>query len=164
MKKPTIFSIYAEDKKGLIGQLLIHFNKKGYPVHSLNAARTDISDLVLITLETELPESELEPFTHRLRKIIEVQAIRTSTQALKKTGFYRLAIAALTSELWSLASRYGAQLSNMDEHTFTLSKTGTDPDLCDLYQKLEGPHLIAFCKSGMIAEESLVSFEEIEML
>lgn len=48
--KPTIFSIYAEDKKGLLGQTLIHFNKKSYEVISLNIARTDISGLVMLTI------------------------------------------------------------------------------------------------------------------
>ena len=50
---PTIFSIYAEDKKGLVGQVLIYFNRKSYELISLNVARTDISDLVMLTIEAD---------------------------------------------------------------------------------------------------------------
>ncbi len=76
MKKPnkinqqTIFAIYAEDKKGLIGQILVYFNLKSYDVSSLNVACTDISDMVLITLKATVPLNDLQPFTERLKKII----------------------------------------------------------------------------------------------
>ena len=166
MKKPannpqTIFAIYAEDKKGLIGQILIYFNRKSYDVSSLNVARTDISDLVLITLEADVPGADLKPFTERLKKIIEVYAITTydGRHQLKKSGFYRMNIIALNTELWQLIGTYGAQLSSIGTDTFVISKTGSDHDLQQLYNHLEGPQLLGFCKSGLIMEESLVPFE-----
>ena len=159
--QPTIFSIYAEDKKGLLGQILVHFNKRSYEVISLNVARTDISELVMLSIEAVLPAKDLLPFIERLKKVIEVYAISTYTNNLKKTGFYRLGSAALNNELWLLIGKYGAHLSSMGEKTFVISKTGSDDDLEELYRKLEGPHLLGFCKSGLIVEESLVPFEEL---
>lgn len=169
MKKPnhaqpqTIFAIYAEDKKGLIGQVLIYFNRKSYEVTTLNVSRTDISDLVLITLEATVPECDLLPFTGRLKKIIEVYAITTydNSHNLKKTGFYRMAISALKNDLWQLIDKYGAHLSSMGTDTFVISKTGIDKDLEELYARLEGPHLLGFCKSGLIMEDSLVPFDNL---
>ena len=158
---PTIFSIYAEDKKGLVGQILIHFNKRSYEVISLNVARTDISDLVMITLEAIIPGMDLAPFAERLKKIVEVYAVQTFEKVLKKTGFYRLETAALNPALWSLISKYGAHLSSMGERAFVIAKTGSDADLAELYSLLEGPHLLGFCKSGLIVEESLVPFEDL---
>ena len=157
----TIFSIYAEDKKGLVGQILIHFNKRSYEVISLNVARTDISDLVMVTLEAVVPAADLLPFVERLKKIVEVYAVQTFADCLKKTGFFRLSVAALNGALWALIGKYGAQLSSMGENTFVISKTGSDADLSCLYSLLEGPHLLGFCKSGLIMEESLVPFEEL---
>lgn len=159
--KPTIFSIYAEDKKGLVGQLLIPFNKRSYELISLNVARTDISDLVMITIEALIPAAELNPFKERLKKIIEVQAVQTFSDNLKKTGFYRLESAALNSALWQLIGKYGANLSSMGENTFVITKSGTDDDLEELYRRLEGRHLLGFCKSGLIMEDSLVPFDEL---
>ena len=157
----TIFSIYAEDKKGLVGQILVYFNRKSYDVVSLNVARTDISDLVMLTIEAVVPDNDLLPFTERLKKIIEVYAITTYRNSLKKTGFYRMGSAALNNNLWLLLGKYGAHLSTMGEKTFVICKTGSDQDLDELYGKLEGPHLLGFCKSGLIVEESLVPFEEL---
>jgi acetolactate synthase-1/3 small subunit len=76
-----IFAIYAEDKKGLVGQVLIYFNRCSYDVKSMNVSRTDISDLVLITLEAEVPEPAIKPFTERLKKIIEVMPLRLTQPA-----------------------------------------------------------------------------------
>jgi acetolactate synthase-1/3 small subunit len=159
----TIFAIYAEDKKGLIGQILVYFNRKNYEVSTINVSRTDISDLVLITLEAGVPEDHIKPFTERLKKIIEVHAVTIfgGGHLLKKTGFYRMALPALNNDLWQLIGRYGAQLSSMGKETFVINKTGSDKDLTELYIKLEGQHLLGFCKSGLIVEESLMPFDEI---
>jgi len=160
-----IFALYAEDKKGLIGQILIYFNRSSYNIKSMNVSRTDISDLVLITLEAEVPEAALSPFKEKLKKIIDVYAVSSypAGEGLKKTGFYRLAAAALNNQLWSLMAKYGAALSSMGEKSLVISKTGSDKDLAELYSLLEGPHLLGFCKSGLIIEESLVPIEQLIM-
>src|SRR6185437_4433970 len=93
--QPTVFSIYAEDKRGLLGQILVHFNKKNYEMASLNVARTDISGLVMLTVEAVVPCADLKPFVERLKKVIEVYMVMTYAADLKKTGFYRMGGAAL---------------------------------------------------------------------
>jgi acetolactate synthase-1/3 small subunit len=167
MKKATdqqnqfIFAIYAGDKKGLVGQILVYFNRCSYDLKSMNVSRTDISDFVLITLEAEVPASALKPFVEKLKKIIEVYAITTypAGEGLKKTGLYRLSVKALNNNLWNLMTKYGATLSNMGESSLVISKTGMDKDLSELYSLLEGPQLLGFCKSGLIVDESLVPFD-----
>ncbi|TSJ44417.1 hypothetical protein FO440_09630 [Mucilaginibacter corticis] len=169
MKKPVpttnqfIFSLYADDKKGLIGQILIYFNRSSYDVQSLNVARTDISDLVMVTLEAEVPAQAIGPFSEKLKKIVEVYAVTVypAGEGLKKTGFYRLSAAALNAQLWALMAKYGATLSSMGENSLVISKTGSDKDLAELFALLEGPHLLGFCKSGLIVEESLVPYESL---
>ncbi|MDB5156287.1 MAG: ilvH 1 [Mucilaginibacter sp.] len=127
----------------------------------MNVARTDISDIVLITLETEVPSAAILPFTEKLKKIVEVYTVNTyaAGEGLKKTGFFRLAIDALNPKLWSLMAKYGTTLSSVSEESLVICKTGSDKDLSELYSLLEGPHLLGFCKSGLIVEESLVPLE-----
>jgi len=158
-----IFAIYAEDKKGLIGHIMIYFNRNSYDVQSLNVSRTDISDLVLVTLEAELPEAALAPFREKIEKIVEVYAVTVypAGDGLKKTGFYRLNATALNTPLWSLMAKYGAALSSMGADSFVISKSGSDKDLAELYALVEGPDLLGFCKSGLIVEESLVPFDTL---
>jgi len=158
-----IFSIYADDKKGLIGQLMTYFNRKSFDVSSVNVARTDISDLVLVTLEASVPQAELKPFMERLKKIIEVYTVNVipAAEGLKKIGFYRMGIATMDKSFWATLQKYGASLSSLSTDTLVISKTGSDHDLQELYEQLEGPHLLGFCKSALIVEDCLVSFEEM---
>jgi len=159
----TIFSIYAEDKKGLLGQLLIYFNRKGYEVISLNAARTDISDLVLVTIEAIVPVSELPPFTERLKKVIEVYAVHTlcTLSGLNKLAFFRLAMPVMETAQWQAVQQYGATISSISGDAVVVTKAGSDELLGRLYAALDGPYLLAFCKSPLIVEESLVPFEAL---
>jgi acetolactate synthase small subunit len=158
-----IFSIYADDKKGLVGQLMTYFNRKSYDVDSLNVARTDISDLVLVTLEASVPQHELKPFAERLKKIVEVYTVNVipAAEGLKKIGFYSMATATMDKLFWATLQKYGASLSSLYADTLVISKTGSDRDLQELYEQLEGPHLLGFCKSALIVEDCLVSFEEM---
>ena len=158
-----IFSVYAEDKRGLIGQLMVFFNRRYYDVHSLNVARTDISDLVMITIEVALPAQEVVTLQEKLKKIIEVFSVTVTSGnvGLKKTGFYRLSTDVLDKHLWQLIQKYGATLSSIDKDSLVISKTGQDKDLAELYSLLDGPALLEFCKSALIVESSLVPFAQL---
>lgn len=158
-----IFTVYAEDKRGLIGQLMVFFNRRYYDVHSLNVARTDISDLVMLTIEVTLPAGEIFTLQEKLKKIIEVYSVTVTSgdAGLKKTGFYRLSLNVLNEPLWQLIQKYGATLSGIDKDSLVITKTGQDKDLAELYSLLEGPSLLGFCKSALILEQSLVPLEQL---
>jgi len=158
-----VFTVYAGDKRGLIGQLMVLFNRRYYDVSSLNVARTAISDLVMITIEVTLPAYEVVTLQGKLKKVIEVYSVTVTSGnvGLKKTGFYRLSTDVLDKHLWQLIQKYGATLSSIDKDSLVISKTGQDKDLAELYSLLDGPSLLGFCKSALIVESSLVPFEKL---
>ncbi|ASU35888.1 hypothetical protein [Mucilaginibacter xinganensis] len=153
-----IIAIYSEDKKGLLGQILILFNKKNYLVNTVNVSRTDVNNLVMITVEAIVPLNELPLLLRRLEKIVEVyraSGYLPGEVNLDKVGFFRLAPQIAGPPFWSVLQKYGAVISSMGNGCIIIRKTGSDRDLREFYEKLEGPHLLGFCKSGLIAEESL---------
>ncbi|MDO3644859.1 ACT domain-containing protein [Mucilaginibacter sp. L3T2-6] len=153
-----VIAICSEDKKGLLGQILVLFNKRSYEVSSLNVSRTDINELVMITVEAVLPVNELPLLLARLQKIVEVYRAAgylAGEANLDKVGFFRLSRAIDESLFWSVLQKYGAVISRLSKDEVVIRKTGSDRDLFELYGKLDGPHLLGFCKSGLIAEESL---------
>jgi acetolactate synthase small subunit len=170
MKKPQpnenehcIIAVYADDKKGLLGQILNIFNRRSYNVNSLNVSRTDIREIVLITMEVEFPLDKLQGLLLKIEKIIEVYnaiAYLPGELILNKVGFYRVAIQLMSDDLWLLLQKYGAIVSKVFEGSFVIQKTGTDNDLHEFYNHLEGEHLLSFCKSTLIAEKSLVQLDK----
>lgn len=169
-KQPTtqkhyVIAIYSEDKKGLLGQVLILFNKMDYEVNGLNVSRTDISDVVLITIEVLMPEAGLATLLRKLEKIVEIYratAFMPGDTGLEKVGFFRLSKEIFSAAFWALVQRYGAVVSSISEDALVIRKFGSDRNLQELYSQLDGPYLLGFCKSGLIAEESLLSIEHFE--
>ncbi|MES2277368.1 MAG: ACT domain-containing protein [Bacteroidota bacterium] len=161
----TTIVLYAEDKKGLLGQVLMLLNRRDFPVISLSVARTDIHELVIITLEVVLPQAELHIILHKLEKIIEVykaEAYFAGTFELNKVGHYRLVEKVLDQQLFELLQRHGAIVCRSSSNELVIQKTGTDRDLQILYDLLEGRHLQSFCKSALIAEPSLAVLNDLD--
>lgn len=158
-----IFCIYAADRKGLIGLLLIHFNRRYYDIKSLNVSRTDVSDLVMVTIEATVTAHEANILAEKLKKIIEVYSVVVypGPTELKKAGFYRLSAEAQNNSFWHTIQKHGAVLSFMGEGYMIVQKIGSDDDLDKLYSLLEGPHLTGFCRTALIVEQSIKLLETI---
>jgi len=152
-------AIYADDKKGLLGQVLMLFNRRNYPVYSLSVARTDLQEVVLIMLEVYLPETDVHTILMKLEKIIEVhkaEVFKPGEIDSPKIGLFRLGLAAMGSATWTLLEKHGAAVCGLSEDAFLIRKIGTESDLKTLYNQLEGPHLLDFCQSSIVAPEMLL--------
>jgi len=158
-----IIAVYADDKKGLLAQLLNMLNRRNYTISSLNVSRTDIREIVLITIEVKLPLNVLQVLLRKIETIIEVyQAIAYMPDelVLNKVGFYRVTKQVMDDNFWLLLQKYGATVSKIFEHSLVIQKTGTDNDLNEFYNRLDGEHLLSFCKSGLIAEKSMMQLDK----
>lgn len=163
-KSTSIVTIHAEDKKGLLGQILMIFNRSSYDVLQLNVARTDVQDLVLITLEAEIPVAFVHFVKHKIEKIIEVYRCTiylSSETELNQVGHFRLSKTAMDPATMQLLQKYGAGIVDVKEDAFIVQKIGTEKDLNELYRQLEGVHLLSFCKSGLIVHDSLLALDDL---
>jgi acetolactate synthase-1/3 small subunit len=162
MNGKFIISILSEDKKGLLNQITSVFNKKNYEIESLCVARTDIRNIVMITVEALLPSTDLQNTLFKLERFIEVyraDAHCAKTHSLRKVAFFRVSKEIMTSHSWSVIQKYGASITGVFEDSLLLEKTGTDADIQELYNKLDGSHLLSFCKTTLVLEESMSTME-----
>lgn len=154
----TTIVVYAENKKGILGQVLIHFNKRSFEIHNLNVARTDLHELIVITIEIDLPAAEVETSIRRLRKIIEVVDVKAFLPGVLKTykvAHFQLLGGMFDQELFMLLQRYGAQITSCRENELIIRKIGDDNDIQSLYNLLERRNLNAFCKSLLVQDEAM---------
>lgn len=164
MNGKFIISILSEDKKGLLNQITSVFNKKNYEIESLCVARTDIRNIVMITIEALLPSEDLRNTLFKLERFIEVyraDAHCAKEHHLRKVAFFRVSKEIMTSHSWSVIQKYGASISGVFEDSLLLEKTGTDTDIQELYNKLDGSHLLSFCKTTLVLEKSMSNMEEL---
>ena len=154
----TTIVVYAEDKKGILGQVLIHFNKRSFEIQNLNVARTDLRELIVITIEVDLPVAELEPALCRMRKIIEVVDVKDflpGTLKVCKVAHFQLSGGSFDQDLFMLLQRHGAQITSCREDELVIRKIGDDNDIQSLYNLLERRNLNAFCKSLLVQDEAM---------
>ena len=159
-KQLFTIAIYADDKKGILGHILMIFNRPGYDISHLNVARTDVRDIILINIQAMLPQDQLKIILSKIEKIVEVYRAVGFETGIRKIAHYRLGNQQFNSDTLQLLQKHGAIITERLNDSFMIQKSGYDKDIDELYNLLDGEHLLGFCKSGLIVSESLMSFDE----
>jgi len=157
-----VIAIYADDKKGLLGQILMVLNRRNVMIYDLNVSRTDIQPIVLITIEVDLLPHEAYNINHKIANIIEVHKVTAypaNEIKLNKIAFFKLAGSCMRSTLWPSLQKYGAAITEIYDDSFIVQKIGSDRDLDELYHQLDGEFLISYCKSGLVVSQSLIPLD-----
>jgi acetolactate synthase-1/3 small subunit len=162
-----LITIKAEDRPGLLHLVTGVLNRKLIPVISLTAAPTDIHDVVLITMEIEVTEKALQPLLYKLENIVEVFAVEAKAHdktVCQRSAYFLMDKEFLASPKAASMNRWEAKIVNLDADTVLLSKSGNEAMIQRLYNELEGPHLLGFSQTGLIAESRLIAHEDIERI
>jgi len=165
MSKNYIVTIKAEDRPGLLHLVTGVLNRKLIPLISLNAAPTDIHDIVLITMEIEASEKALQPLLYKLENIIEVfavDAVPAAQASCLRAAYFKLDKAILDTPVKAAIQKYGAVIVNIYADGLLVSKYGSEVAIRQLYNELEGPHLLGFSQTGLIADSALIGHSDEE--
>lgn len=162
-----LLTLKAEDRPGLLHLVTGVLNRKLVPVISLAAAPTDMHDIVLITMEIEISEKALGPLLLKLENIIEVfavEAIPAENALCQRSAYFKLNREILNSPQAAAISKMHAQVISFDAAQITVSKSGSDAAIRALYNALEGPHLLGFSQTGLIADSGLIAHDDNERI
>jgi acetolactate synthase small subunit len=163
MKHPTIITIKAENRPGLVSQITAMLQRKQLAIESINAAKTVFKDVVLITLELFISEKALGLLLLRLENIIEVyaaEAVKANEANCLRAAYFKMAKGFMGTPGRSALQKYGAQVVNLYPDAVLVAQYGTDAAIRRLYAELAGPHLIGFSQSGLIADTGLMDNTE----
>lgn len=156
------FSLSCEDQPGLLARVLQHFSRPGYALHTVLQSRTDVSEIVLLTLEVVIPGAMVDPMIRKLNRIIGVLAVTVSFGSLLHTAIYRLLPAAFGPELCGLLNGFQARLISQESDGHLLvEQLGRQKDIQRLYDRLEGPELVGFCQQPVAISQPL-DWEELK--
>jgi acetolactate synthase small subunit len=164
MNDKFVFNIIAEDKKGLLNQIIAIFNKRNFEIDHLNFSRIDEPKVVVITFEIKLPVEELHTTLHKIEKIIEVYrvfAVKCENLPLRKSSFFRVSKKLLNELGLEVLKKFRAEITYTGEDSIVIEKCGSDQEITDLYEVLKDNFLISYCKSALICEKVLVDFHRL---
>jgi acetolactate synthase-1/3 small subunit len=162
MKTNYLLTILSDDRKGLVSNIANMLNRKDIEIEGISAARTDIRNQVLITIEVIATLAEIKNMSARIGNIIEVYQVNSTKFKdawYQKVALYTLQKEGFNSETYTKLQKFGASMVGYYRNEIIIQKTGRDEDIRMLYNELDGPYLTGFSKSAAIA---LKSFEDDE--
>ena len=162
-----LVTIKAEDRPGLLHLVTGMIEKKLIRIKSLSLAPTDIHEIVLVTIELSVSESELTTLAFKLENIIEVFSVEVSRYDEKlclRAAYYKLAKSFLESPKAIALSKYDATILKFYPDALLIAKYGTDATILNLYNELEGPHLLGFSQTGLITDSKLIGEDQSSVI
>ena len=163
----VVLTIKAEDRPGLLHLVSGMIEKRLVRIKSLSYAPTDIHDIILITIELNVSESDLAILALKLENIIEVfsvEATKYDEKLCLRAAYYKLAKTFLESPKAIALSKYDATIVKFFPDALLLAKYGTDATILKLYNELEGPELLGFSQTGLITDSDLIGEGESSVI
>jgi acetolactate synthase small subunit len=167
MNNHYVLTIRAADRPGLLHLVTGILNRKLIPIVSLTAAPTDVHDIVLITMEIAASEKALQPLLYKLENIIEIFSVDANAYGktvCQRSAYFLMDKEFLASPKAAAMNPWEVQIVNLHAETVLLSKSGNEAMIQRLYNELEGPHLLGFSQTGLIADSKLIAHEDIERI
>ena len=159
MKEKYLLNIKADEAPGLLSRVLIMLSRRRLEVETVTMSRTDISSVVLITIEIIIDGGAVQNLCLQLEKIIEVfstEALPNHAAKVEKLAYYKLSNGILQSSQGVSIQKYGAHLVNLYPDSFVISKSGSPAIINELYRVLEGKFLLGFAQTGPLANSSFL--------
>lgn len=167
MQEHYVLTIKAEDRPGLLHLVSGMIEKRLVKIISLSYAPTDIHQIVLITAEIITEESIAAQLALKLENIVEVFGVEVAQlgQVLRmRAAFFKLSKTLLESPAAIALSKYDATIVRFYPGALLLAKHGTEEAIQNLYNALDGPHLLGFSQTGLIADSRLMSEDQSSVI
>jgi acetolactate synthase-1/3 small subunit len=149
------FSVFTEDKPGVLHRLSNLFSKRKINIKSLTVSHSERQGFsrFTITIDTHLAKAQL--ICKQLEKIIEVEKalyFENKHMFYKEIALYKVeAPGDKHAELHDVIIHYSANLNEKNGDLFFLSLTGNETEI-DIFKRALKPYkLLEFVKSGRIA-------------
>jgi len=167
MRNDYILTIKAETRPGLLHLASGIIERKLIRIHSCSLAATDIHNIVLISIEITAGESELASLALKLENIIEVLSVevkRYEETLCLRAAYFKMDRAFLDTPKVSILNKYSAVIVNWYPDAFLAAKYGSDAAIRNLYNELDGPYLLGFSQTGLIADSKLIGEDESSVI
>jgi acetolactate synthase small subunit len=165
MKKEALttklFSLSCQDEDGILSRIIQTFSRPNYPIVTLSQARTDVREVVLITLEVRIPAAKVDHMVLRLEKIIGVLEVTCSFGAIMQYAVYRLS--SCTAETLNVLRGHQAQTITQHQDHWLSQQSAHPSDIQRLYNELGGPALVGFSQLPIAISQPLC-WEEVKSL
>jgi acetolactate synthase small subunit len=148
-----LFSLSCENHPTLLTRIIQTFTRPGYALETLSQSRTDVSDIVLITLEVAIPAAQVDHMILRLKRIIGVLEVTISFGSVLNSAVFTLS--DLMPSILNSLNRFQARAVEWQHGNLLIHQIGKEADIRQLYDEIDGPNLVAFSRSPLAISQPL---------
>ncbi len=166
-KDKYVLTIKAEDRPGLLHLISGILERKLIRITSFSLAPTDVHGIVLLSAEVTAAEEELNQVALNLANVIEVFAVevkRYEQVACLRAAYFKIQRDFVDTPKYSALNKYGAVITNWYSDAFLAAKYGSDAAILNLYNELDGPHLLGFSQTGVITDSKLIGEDQSSVI
>jgi acetolactate synthase small subunit len=147
MKKKNItsklFNLNCKNQNDLLPKIISTMHELGLEIETISQSRTDIPEIVLITIEVAMPGILIDNTILNLKKLPDVQDVTITFGSVLNAALFKISFDT-NENIWEILHRYNVRCISMENNTLLIHQIAKESDIQRLYNALEGPGLISF--------------------
>jgi acetolactate synthase I/III small subunit len=154
-ERSHILVLFADDQHGALDRIVGLLRRRRSNMQTFAIGRSEIPNVVRITVVMNDSEVGVEQLVEQLRKIVDVRHIVNLSYAqavARELALIKVnSTASQQSEIIELGALYGAHAVDVDQETVTLEVTGTADKVEKLVDQLQSYGIREVARTGCVA-------------
>lgn len=145
----------CKNQRDLLPEIISTMYQLGLEIETISQSRTDIPEIVLITIEVAMPGVLIDNTIINLKKIADVLDVTITFGSVLNAALFKISFDK-NENIWEILHRYNVRCISIENNTLLIHQIAKEGDIQRLYNALEGPGLISFSQLPLSNYQSTI--------
>lgn len=150
-----LFNLNCKNQNDLLPKIISTMHQLGLAIETISQSRTDIPEIVLITIEVAMPGILIDNTILNLKKIPDVYDVTITFGSVLNAALFKVSFDT-NENILEILHRYNVRCISIENNTLLIHQIGKENDIQRLYNALEGPGLLSFSQLPLSNYQSTV--------
>ncbi|TCQ99194.1 acetolactate synthase small subunit [Sphingobacterium sp. JUb20] len=150
-----LFTLNCKNQRDLLPEIISTMYQLGLEIETISQSRTDIPEIVLITIEVAMPGVLIDNTIINLKKIADVLDVTITFGSVLNAALFKISFDK-NENIWEILHRYNVRCISIENNTLLIHQIAKEGDIQRLYNALEGPGLISFSQLPLSNYQSTI--------
>lgn len=150
-----LFTLNCKNQRDLLPEIISTIHQLGLEIETISQSRTDIPEIVLITIEVAMPGILIDNTILTLKKIADVLDVTITFGSVLNAALFKISFDK-NENIWEILHRYNVRCISIENNTLLIHQIAKEGDIQRLYNALEGPGLISFSQLPLSNYQSTI--------
>lgn len=150
-----LFTLNCKNQRDLLPEIISTMHQLGLEIETISQSRTDIPEIVLITIEVAMPGILIDNTILTLKKMADVLDVTITFGSVLNAALFKISFDK-NENIWEILHRYNVRCISIENNTLLIHQIAKEGDIQRLYNALEGPGLISFSQLPLSNYQSTI--------